>query len=143
MRIINFFMHRMLKQEAADIVTLTLKEYNTFKVTTLLTKEEDILRQVFYNIWGILSEEDLKIFKEKTVQKIKICCESLHGICYLVGLDSPFGYDLQISRCLQFTYYIDMELERRGFPRLAYHEKLRILEPLELAELYKQYGELY
>lgn len=142
MGITNFFMHRMLKKQAAKITRLVLEDYNTLKTKTPSAKEGEIFRQTFYDIWGI-SEEDLKKFKEKTVQKIKICCESLHGVCYLVALDGPSGHGLMASRCLQFTYYIDRELEKVGFAKLVYDEKLKILEPLELADLYKEYGELY
>ena len=143
MGIINFLAHRMLKKEATRTTKLVLEEYNALKTKTPSAKEEDVLRQTFYDIWGISSEEDLKKFKEKTVQKINICCESLHGVCYLVALDGPSGRGLMVSRCLQLTYYIDMELKKRGFAKLAYNEKLKILEPLELADLYKEYGESY
>ncbi|MDP3934915.1 MAG: hypothetical protein Q8Q46_01700 [Candidatus Giovannonibacteria bacterium] len=143
MGIINFLAHRMLKKEAARTTKLVLEEYNALKTKSPSAKERDVLRQTFYDIWGISSEEDLKKFKEKTVQKINICCESLHGVCYLVALDGPAGRGLMVSRCLQLTCYIDMELEKRGFAKLAYNEKLKVLEPLELADLYKENGESY
>ncbi len=143
MGIINFLAHRMLKKEAARTTKLVLEEYNALKTKTPSAKEGDVLRQTFYDIWGISSEEDLRKFKEKTVRKIQICCKSLHGVCYLVALDGPSGHGLMASRCLQFTYYIDRELERNGVANLSYAEKLEVLLVLELGDMYMKYGDSY
>jgi len=143
MGIINFLAHRMLKKEATRITRLVLEEYHAQKTKSPSVKEEDVLRQTFYDIWGISSEEDLKKFKDKTVRKIQICCKSLHGVCYLVALDGPSGQGLMITRCLQFTYYIDTELEKSGFAKLSYAEKLEVLGVLELGDMYMKHGDSY
>jgi len=143
MGVVNFFTHRMLKKMAKGVTKLVLEEYNICKSKNPLAEEGSILRQTFYNIWGITSEDDLKKFKEKTIHKINVCCMSVHGVCYLVALDGPSGRGLTIGRCLQLTYYIDKELEKMGFIKLDHNKKLEILEPLELADLYKQHGESY
>ncbi|MFH1661963.1 MAG: hypothetical protein ABIA02_02620 [Candidatus Falkowbacteria bacterium] len=143
MVVVNFLAHRMLKKIAKGVTQLVLEEYDVCKSKNPLAEDGDVLRRTFYSIWGISSEENLKKFKEKTIHKIDVCCGSVHGVCYLVALDGPSGQGLMISRCLQLTYYIDKELEKRGFAKLDFNKKLEILEPLELADLYRKHGESY
>jgi hypothetical protein len=47
------------------------------------------------------------------------------------------------NRCLQFTYYIDTELEKAGFPKIKSDQKLQTMKSLDLGEIYEKYGESY
>jgi hypothetical protein len=39
---------------------------------------------------------------------------SLHGFCYFLGLNTQPMKGMMVSRCVQFTQYVDIELEKRG-----------------------------
>jgi hypothetical protein len=63
---------------------------------------------------------------------------SLHGLCYFIGLNSSPMKGMMVSRCIQFTEYIDLALKEHGAKSLPvemkkdYFEKLRL--PVDAAE---------
>ncbi len=59
---------------------------------------------------------------------------SLNGLCYFLGLKSPLMKDMMISRCVQFTEYVDMELEKRGIGKLSDETKRKYFKTLKLPE---------
>lgn len=42
---------------------------------------------------------------------------SIHGLCYYIGLNSRHMKGMMVLRCVQFTDYVDIELEKHGFKK--------------------------
>lgn len=59
---------------------------------------------------------------------------SLNGLCYYLGLNSSLMKDMMVSRCIQYTEYIDIELEKYGVHKPLDETKRRYFKTLGLPE---------
>ena len=59
---------------------------------------------------------------------------SLNGLCYFLGLNSASMKGSMIFRCVQFTEYVDLELESRGFKKPSSDIKRGYFKLLDLPE---------
>jgi len=80
----------------------------------------------------VFDEESLTHIQASSRRRIEICCETVQGLCYMMALDVGKLKGLMNIRSLQFTYYMDKELEAQGFPPQSKEQKARILEAMEL-----------
>ncbi len=76
--------------------------------------------------------ERLASIPESSRRRIEICCETVQGFCYMMALDAGRLKGLMNLRSLQFTHYMDKELETQGFPPQSKEQKERILEVMGL-----------
>ena len=70
-------------------------------------------------------------FSEDTLDKY---ASSLNRLCYYLGLNSPLMKDMMVSRCIQYTEYIDMELEKYGIHKPLDEVKRQYFKTLGLPE---------
>lgn len=75
-------------------------------------------------------------------ERIKTCCKSVNGLCYMMALDAGSLKNLINVRSLQFTEYMDEELQSVGFPEQTIEQKKEIMEAMELGPAFKRYLEL-
>lgn len=128
MGITNWLMHRGMRRIAKKWVLWATESYQS-------------LHAQYPNI------SDREIFKIALSQKIKFQngekdCDlildrygsSIYGLCYFLGLGCKSMKNSMIFRCVQFTEYVDYELEKRGFQKPSNDIKRGYFKLLDLPE---------
>jgi hypothetical protein len=126
LRITTWFMLRTMKKEAQRLAKKVAVLYPESKSRNPNASEMEIIRAMAFN------NEALAQMSENTRKRVDICCESIQGFCYMIALDVGSMKGLMNFRALQFTHYMDKELEAHGFPPQSKEQKERILEAMEL-----------
>ena len=70
---------------------------------------------------------------EQSRKKFETICITVNGFCYLKALDFGIFNGVMTFRALQFTRYMDIELENAGFPKQTKQQKEQILKAMDLA----------
>jgi len=129
MGIINWVMHRSMKKEAQRLAKEVAVLYQESKSKNPDATEAEVIKDMAFNIFN---KEDLVRIPESSRRRIEICCETIQGFCYMMALDVGILKGLMDFRSLQFTHYMDKELEAQGFPPQSKEQKEQILEAMEL-----------
>ena len=124
--IFGWFIQRAMRNEARKLAKEVRILYLQSKSRNPDKTEAEVMR-------GIVFEEDkFAHILEGSRRRAEICCETIQGICYMMALDLGTLKRLTKIRSIQFTYYIDKELEAQGFPPQSKEQKERILEAMKL-----------
>lgn len=126
MGIINWFVQRNMKKEAQRLAKEVAALYPVSKSKNPDASDMEILKATVFD------NEKLTQISESSRKRIEICCETVQGFCYMVALDLGNLKGAVNFRALQFTHYMDKELEAQGFPPQSKEQKERILEAMEL-----------
>ena len=126
MGIINWFVQRMLYKEARRLAKEVAELCSESKSKNPNASEAEVIKAMAFD------EESLAKLSEKSRRRLEICCETVQGFCYMMALDIGKFKGLMNLRSLQFTYYMDKELEARGFKPQSKKQKERVLEAMEL-----------
>ena len=126
MGIIDWIVQRVLRGVAHRLAQKAAKLYRESKARNPDASEAKVIRAMAFD------EEELAGIPPKTKRRIEICCETVQGFCYMMGLDAGRIKGWKNPRPLQFTYYIDRALEARGFPPQSKEQKERVLGALGL-----------
>ncbi len=81
----------------------------------------------------MFNKEKFEGLPRKFRKRAEVCCETVNGLCYMLALDIGVFKRMINIRSLQFTTYMDVALEGKGFPEQSYAQKKKILEVMELA----------
>ena len=128
MGIINWLMHRNMKNVARSIVNWAVDSYSSINKQC----PGIIDREIFGRMLDQRGEfpggdRDREIILDRYGS-------SINGICYYLGLNSQSMRGTMVSRCIQFTEYIDLELKNRGFEKPANDIKKGYFKTLGLPE---------
>ncbi len=115
-----------MKKEARRLAKETATMYAESESKNPDAFVPDIIKGMMFD------EEKLNRMPEKSRKRLEICCESVQGFCYMMALDVGQFKGLMNMRSLQFTHYMDKELEAVGFQPQSKEQKERILEAMEL-----------
>ena len=126
MGIINWIMQRNMRGEARRVAKKVVVLYSESKAKNPNASEAEVIKAMYFD------EGKLTQIPEKSRRRIEICCETIQGFCYMMVLDIGALKKLMNFRSLQFTHYMDKELEAQGFPHQSKEQKERILEAMEL-----------
>lgn len=129
MGIINWFMQRNMNGVARRLAKKITPLYADSKSRNPNATEAEVVMDMAYDMFN---KEELARTPESSINRIKICCESIQGFCYMMALDAGPLKGLMDFRSLQFTYYMDRELEAQGLPPQSKEQKERILEAIGL-----------
>ncbi len=129
MGLANWVIQRDLRSEARRWVKTVTPLYIKSKTSMPNVKEADLILSIAFTIFD---KKELAHIPESAQRRIEICCETIQGLCYMMALDAGRLKGQMNLRSLQFTHYMDKELEAQGFPRQSKEEKERILEAMEL-----------
>jgi len=126
MGISTWLMLRSLQKEARRLAKEAVSMYAESKARNPNASASDIIKDMAFD------KEALGRMPEKSRKRLEICCESIQGFCYMVALDVGQFKGLMNMRSLQFTHYMDKELEVVGFQPQSKEQKERILEAMGL-----------
>lgn len=130
----NYLMQRQLKKEAKRLAKEALESFSELR-----TRKESIQEIILEKV---MEEEGLTKISESSRERIKTCCKTVNGFCYMMALDTGPLKKLINIRSLQFTEYMDEELKKLGFPDQTTEQKKEILEAMELGPSFSRYLEL-
>jgi hypothetical protein len=126
MGIFNWLMHRQMKGEAKRLAKIARESYDEKKKELGNVSEQEIIISMSFN------EDKLKKLTSEIRTRIKTCCKTVNGYCYMMALDVGEFKKLINFRSLQFTGYMDRELESVGFPKQSNEQKGEILKVMGL-----------
>ncbi len=122
----NFLMQKYMTKEAKRMANEIYNIYwETKRNYPSLPETEIIIRSCF-------EPQSFEKLSESSRERVSVCCESVNGLCYMLVLDKGKFKKLMNFRSLQFTKYMDAELEKLNFPKQSKEQKQRILEAMEL-----------
>ena len=110
MRLINWIMLRSMKKRAKRMAKEVAKLYAESKSRNPNASEVEIIKDMVFN------EETLGQISEESRKQLETCCETVQGFCYIIVLSMGWMKGLMTFRALQFTHFMDEELEAQGFP---------------------------
>ena len=122
----NWLMQRSMMKEARRLAKEVAEFYSESKSRNPDTSEAEVIKDMAFD------KEALARIPKTSRKRIEICCETVQGFCYMMALDVGNLKGLMNLRSLQFTYYMDKELEAQGFPPQSKEQKERILEAMDL-----------
>lgn len=128
MGIINSLMHRNMRREAEALAKWATDSYQSVHAQNPDLVERDVFRKMLdQRVRFPGGETD----REKVLDRYG---SSLHGLCYYLGLNSQRMKGMMVSRCLQFTEYVDMELRKNGVEQISIETKRGYYKTLGLPE---------
>lgn len=127
MGLFNNLMHKSMAKEATRMAKEVKKLYAEYKSNNPSASEQEIIFNMAF------TEKGLSSISEESANRIRACCESIQGFCYLIVLDTGKFKKMINLRSLQFTSYMDKALLEEGFPPQSKDQKRRILEAMNLA----------
>lgn len=108
MGIINWLMHRGIQGRAQELAEWAMESYKSVRSANADASERDVFKKMLnQRVKFPGGEQDL----EKVLDRWG---SSLHGLCYYLGLHSQEMKGMMVSRCIQFTEYVDLSLKERG-----------------------------
>ena len=123
----DFFARRKYKREAQKIADRIVLAYPRSLALQPDAEEHDLLISIF------LDEMGYQTIPEESKDRVAVCCRTVNGLGYLLALQfSPVVRNADNFMVLQFTRYLDSELESLGFPHQSVEQKEEILAALEL-----------
>jgi len=126
MGLFNWLMQRSMMKEARRLAKEVAVLYSESKSRNPDASETEVIKGMAFE------EEALVDMPEASRKRLEICCETVQGFCYMMALDVGKMKGLMNFRSLQFTHYMDKELETQGFPTQSKEQKEHILEAMEL-----------
>ncbi|OGX33583.1 MAG: hypothetical protein A3I43_01300 [Omnitrophica WOR_2 bacterium RIFCSPLOWO2_02_FULL_50_19] len=132
MGIINWLIHRNMLNAANELAKWAFELFQSLRAAQPNIDDRETFRQML---------DQRGRFPGGAADREKVLDRygsSLHGLCYFIGLNSPLMKGMMISRCIQYTQYVDRALEKYGANPLPvslkreYFEKLRL--PVDAAE---------
>lgn len=118
----------MMKSEAKAVVDWTMQSFQLLKAQHADSVERDIFQKLL-DLRGKFPRGDID--RDIVVDRYGT---SINGICYYIGLNSGLMKKQMVSRGVQFTEYIDLELNRRGFEKPSNEIKKGYFKTLGLPE---------
>jgi len=128
-RFSSWQMRRIMKREAKHLAREVEKTYSEKKARMENATEQEIIMAI---VDTTFNREKLLKLPEKYKKRIEICCKTVNGFCYIMALEAGTLTGLPNFRSLQFTTYMDKELEAKGFPKQTFKRKKKILEAMEM-----------
>jgi hypothetical protein len=113
-----------MKNEASRMARVMSEIYTQNKSKYPDDSSVEVLRRVVY--------PNLDKVPDRSRKRAEICCETVNGMCYMEVLDCGKFKRAMNFRSLQFTHYMDKELEAQGFPKQSRVQKEKILEAMNL-----------
>lgn len=128
MGIINWLMHRSMKNHAESLVKWATESYQLIHKNQPDLSERDVLRNML--------DQRIRFPGGNTDREIILdrYGSSLNGLCYYLGLNSQRMKGTMVFRCVQYTEYIDIALQKKGFKKPADEIKKRYFQTLGLSE---------
>lgn len=128
MGIINWLVHRSMKKWAEDIVVWATDSFQSLRNQYPDISDRDVFAMML-DQRGKFPGGD----KDRDVVLDRYG-SSLNGLCYFIGLNSRNMKGMMVSRCIQFTEYVDIALKKRGFSKPSDDTKRRYFKTLGLPE---------
>jgi len=125
---INQVMHENMKREAKNLTSWAVKSYKKIHNQHPKSRDGEIFRKMLdsrVKFPGGKKDREIILDRYGT---------SLYGLCYYLGLNSELMKGMMINRCLQFTEYIDIELDKHGIEKLPDSQKIQYFKTLGLPE---------
>jgi hypothetical protein len=127
MRSPDFLTRRKHRREAQKIAERIALAYPINLALHPDADEHDVHVSIFLNEMGY------QTIPEESKDRVAACCQTVNGLGYLLAMEfSPIVKNGDNFTVLQFTKYLDNELESLGFPRQSMEQKEEILKALKL-----------
>lgn len=128
MELINQKMHSLMSDEAKFNVLWAFELYQSFHAQYPELSDREV--------YGKMLDQRVKFPGGDKDREIVLdrYGSSLNGLCYYLGLNSILMKDTMIFRCIQFTEYIDIELEKLGIKKPPDEIKRKYFKTLDLPE---------
>ena len=124
MGLVNWIVQHSMRREAKRIAKWAAETYPVVKSHNPGSAEPEVLAKMLF--------ADLSDASESVQKKVDECCQSIQGLCYIAAMDIGALRGVMNFRCLQFTRYMDDELQAKGFPLQSRETKKRVLAALDL-----------
>lgn len=122
----NFIVQRTMSKQARRFAKVCKELYRKANVSVSDPKAIEAVKKATFD------DERLERMTKPLRERFEICCETVQGFCYTMVLDMGALRGWMVLRSLQFTSYMDKELEKQGFPPQAKKQKERILEAMKM-----------
>lgn len=126
MGITNWLVHRTMRKEAKRLAAELTTLYPKPLARSSEALDANEIRRMKFD------DADFEGFSESTRELVAACCITVNGLCYLLAMNGGKLTGFTNLRSLQFTKYVDRELESLGFPKQTIEDKRKILRALEL-----------
>jgi hypothetical protein len=103
MGVLNWMMHRTMKSRAEEVVKSATTTYSALRAQNLHLAESELRARVLDALVVVESG--------KRQHVLDTYGTSLHGIGYFMGIYTPPIRGMIVSRCIQFTQYVDLFFE--------------------------------
>ena len=123
----NFIVQKAMKHEAKRIATLVAESYPVIKAQNPNFSDLDVSIAMLCG-----GKHEFSKLSEASRKKVTECCQSIQGACYFAGIELGKIKGFMVFRCLQFTQYMDRELEMKGFKSQSLESKKQALKALDL-----------
>lgn len=133
-------MHRSMRARAQNLAEWATHSFESVQRENPTIGQRDVFRIMLdrrVNFPGGEADETESIRKFLRDHREKVLDRygsSLHGLCYYLGLNSPEMSEMMVSRCIQFTEYVDIALKDYRAAPLSPEEKKRYFQYLKLPE---------
>ncbi len=128
MGIINWLMHRSMKNQTKTLVKWATESYRSVRNQHPSLSDREVFEKMLDQrgrFPGGDRDRDIVLGRYGS---------SLNGLCYFLGLNSQHMKGTMVSRCMQFTEYVDLELEKHGFKKPSDETKQRYFMTLGLSK---------
>ncbi len=107
MGIVNWLVHRNMKRDAESLAKWAAAAYYQEVASKSCISDRE-------RFGKMLVKRSIN-FKAGNEKFLDTYGDSLYGFCYCIGLNGSLMSGMMISRCVQYTQYIDEELDKYGF----------------------------
>jgi len=128
MALANWMMRRGLKKAAAEIADWAVASYVTLHSQHPELQERELFGKMLDQRLNFPGGSDAR------EQALDVFGSSINGICYYCGLNTAYMKQMMVIRRVQFTEYVDIELENRGFTKPLKQTKEQYFKVLGLPE---------
>lgn len=128
MGILNSLMHRTMRKHAEDLAQWAGETYQLLRKEHPNVPERDIFAKMLDQrgrFPGGDKDRDIVVDRYGS---------SLNGLCYFLGLNSQQMKEMMVSRCVQYTEYVDIALQKKGFEKPTDETKRLYFKTLGLPE---------
>lgn len=126
--VINWLMHYLMQNQAMSRAVWSIKSFQSFHNQYPELSDREIYGKILDQKGNFVGgARDREIVLDRYAS-------SLNGLCYYLGLNSPLMKDMMVSRCIQYTEYVDIELEKYGIHKPSNETKRRYFKTLGLPE---------
>jgi 2-oxoglutarate dehydrogenase complex dehydrogenase (E1) component-like enzyme len=131
----TFLIKRQLKKDAEQLARTFHEHFPELKDE----KNQEIIQK---KLMRTFNENIIKKWTDKERKFLQICCRTPNGYCYMMGFNDGYKKKMINIRSIEFTNYVDKELEKLGYRQQTLEQKKEIIDALGFIDAFERYLKL-